>query len=233
MRIALCDGNAASLKNTKKIIYEYANLRGIELLAEEYCSGSKLLENAEEYTLIILDYKLRDINGLETARRLRKKNPACAIIFLSAYTGFILDSFEVAPYRFLLKPLNRDILFAALDDFFKGNSETRPLWVKDGVDTFCLNTGEIIYLEADNKNCYISLRDKKIRCHKTMARVYGALPKRNFGRINRAYVVNFNYISSYSSENVILRNGERLHVGRSYFKSFREEYKSFSGAKVL
>lgn len=233
MRIALCDGNAASLKNTKKIIYEYANLRGIELLAEEYCSGSKLLENAEEYTLIILDYKLRDINGLETARRLRKKNPACAIIFLSAYTGFILDSFEVAPYRFLLKPLNRDILFAALDDFFKGNSENRPLWVKDGVDTFCLNTGEIIYLEADNKNCYISLRDKKIRCHKTMARVYGALPKRNFGRINRAYVVNFNYISSYSSENVILRNGERLHVGRSYFKSFREEYKSFSGAKVL
>lgn len=233
MRIALCDGNALCLKNTKKMIYEYANLRGIELLAEEYYTGTKLLENAAEYPLIILDYNLRGINGLETARQLRKKNPACAIIFLSAYTGFILDSFEVAPYRFLLKPLDREILFAALDDYFKAYTENRPLWVKDGDDTFCLKTGEILYLEADNKNCFISLRDKKIRCHKTMARVYGALPKRNFGRINRAYVVNFKYISSYNSDNVMLRNGERLHVGRSYFKSFREEYKSFSGAKEL
>ncbi|MGN0493655.1 MAG: LytR/AlgR family response regulator transcription factor, partial [Acutalibacteraceae bacterium] len=209
------------------------NLRGIELLVEEYCSGAGLLLNASEYPLFILDYNLRGINGLETAKILRKKSPSCAIIFLSAYTGFVFDSFEVNPHRFLLKPLNKDILFSALDDYFKACSENRPLWVKDGYDTFCLNTGEILYLEADNKNCFISLRDKKIRCHKTMAQVYGALPKRSFGKINRAYVVNFNYISSYSSDNVMLRNGERLHVGRSFFKSFKEEYKSFSGAKEL
>ena len=55
------------------MIYEYANLRGIELLAEEYCTGAKLLENAAEYPLIILDYNLRGVNGLETARQLRKK----------------------------------------------------------------------------------------------------------------------------------------------------------------
>lgn len=233
MRIALCDADANSIKKTKRIIYEYANFRGIELLAEEYSSGAKLISNGTKYPLVILDYNLKDINGLETARRIRKSNTDCTIIFLSSYTGFILDSFKVNPYRFLVKPLDKALLFSALDDFFKARSDNRPLLIKDGGDIFCLSANDILYLEADNKNCYISLRNKKIRCRKTMARVYCELPSEHFGKINRAYVVNFNYISGYNRDAVTLRNGERLHVGRSYFKSFREEYSEFSGAQKL
>lgn len=233
MKIAIGDADSDAIKKTKRFLYEYANLRGIELLAEEFSSGRRLISNGTKYPLIILDYNLRDLNGLETARLIRKSNSDCAIIFLSGYTGFILDSFKVNPYRFLLKPLDKALLFSALDDFFMAQSDNRPLMIKDGGEIFCLSVNDILYLEADNKNCFISLRNKKIRCRKTMARVYGELPHRNFGKINRAYVVNFNYISGYNSDAVTLRNGERLHVGRSYFKSFREEFGEFSGAQKL
>ncbi|MEE1006022.1 MAG: LytTR family DNA-binding domain-containing protein [Acutalibacteraceae bacterium] len=233
MRIALCDADTAAIKITKRILYEYANLRGIELLVEEYASGNELLINKIKYQLVILDYNTGDLNGLETARVLRSCNPDCTIIFLSSYKGFIIDSFEVSPFRFLLKPLDKSLLFSALDDFFKARSDNRPLLIKDGGDTFCLSANEIFYLEADNKNCFISLRNKKIRCRKTMARVYCELPKQHFGKINRAYVVNFNYISGYNRDAVTLRNGEQLHVGRCYFKSFREEFREFSDAMEL
>lgn len=233
MRIALCDADTAAIKITKRILYEYANLRGIELLVEEYASGNELLINKIKYQLVILDYNTGDLNGLETARVLRSCNPDCTIIFLSSYKGFIIDSFKVSPFRFLLKPLDKSLLFSALDDFFKSRSDNRPLLIKDGGDTFCLSANEIFYLEADNKNCFISLRNKKIRCRKTMARVYCELPKRHFGKINRAYVVNFNYISGYNRDAVTLRNGEQLHVGRCYFKSFREEFREFSDAMEL
>lgn len=233
MRIALCDADSDAIKVTKRIIYEYANLRGIELLVEEYASGTELLMNKIKYPLVILDYNIRDLNGLETARLLRKSNPDCAIIFLSSYTGFIFDSFKVSPFRFLLKPLDKILLFSSLDDFFIIRTDNRPIWIKDGGDTFCLSANDILYLEADNKSCYISLRNKKIRCRKTMARVYFELPRQHFGKINRAYVVNFNYISGYNSDAVTLCTGEQLHVGRSYFRSFREEYRAFSGAHQL
>ena len=233
MRIALCDADTSAIKTTKRIIYEYANLHGLELLVEEYSSGSELLINKIKYQLIILDYNTSDLNGLETARILRDNNPSCTIIFLSSYKGFIIESFKVNPFRFLLKPLDKSLLFSALDDFFKARSDSRPLLIKDGEDTFCLSANEIFYLEADNKNCFISLRNKKIRCRKTMARVYCELPKQHFGKINRAYVVNFNYISGYNRDAVTLRNGEQLHVGRCYFKSFREEFRDFFDAKEL
>lgn len=233
MRIALCDADMSAIKITKRIIYEYANLHGIELLVEEYTSGAELLINKIKYQLVILDYNINGLNGLETARILRKSNPDCTIIFLSSYKGFIIESFEVNPFRFLLKPLDRAMLFSALDDFFKSGGASRPLLIKDGGDTFFLSANEILYIEADNKNCFISLRNKKIRCRKTMARVYGELPHQHFGKINRAYVVNFNYISGYNREAVTLRNGEQLHVGRCYFKSFREEFREFSDAQEL
>ncbi len=233
MRIALCDGNMTTIGKTKQMIYEYANFRHIELLVEEYGSGAGLLASGIKYPLIILDYEIRDINGLETARLLRKSGASCTIIFLSAYTGFILESFQVKPYRFLLKPLDRRILFAALDDFFKERTDDRPIWIKDGDNTFCLNTNDIYYLEAANKNCFVILRNKKIRCHKTMARLYGVLPENHFGKINRAYVVNFNYIAGYSSDSVTLHSGERLHISRSYSKSFKEKYRDFSKPREL
>lgn len=233
MRIALCDSDISALKATKKVIYEYANIHGIELLVEEYSSGAELLINKIKYRLVILDYTTNDLNGLETARILRKSNPDCAIIFLSSFKEFIIESFKVNPFRFLLKPLDKSLLFSALDDFFKYRSDNRPILIKDGGDTFCLNANEIFYLEADNKNCYISLRNKKIRCRKTMARVYCELPHQHFGKINRAYVVNFNYISGYNREAVTLRNGEQLHVGRCYFKSFREEFREYSDIQEL
>ncbi|MEE1238630.1 MAG: LytTR family DNA-binding domain-containing protein [Acutalibacteraceae bacterium] len=233
MRIALCDADTTAAKITKRFIYEYANLHGIELLVEEYTSGNNLLINKIKYQLVILDYNTSDLNGLETARIIKSSNPTCTIVFLSSYKGFIIESFKVNPFRFLLKPLDKSLLFSALDDFFKSRSDTRPILIKDGSDTFCLNANEIFYLEADNKNCFISLRNKKIRCRKTMARVYGELPHQNFGKINRAYVVNFNYISVYNREAVTLRNGEQLHVGRCYYKSFREEFKEFWNTKEL
>ena len=74
MRIALCDSDISALKATKKVIYEYANIHGIELLVEEYSSGAELLINKIKYRLVILDYTTNDLKGLETARILRKSN---------------------------------------------------------------------------------------------------------------------------------------------------------------
>ncbi len=233
MYIAICDADNAAADEIKHLIYEYANLRGLEPVVSVYNSGRRLLADALKYPLVMLGSSSIDLDGLETAGLLRKKNGFCAIIFLSACTGFILDAFKVRPYRFLLKPVNKKAFFAALDDFFGDCSRIKPLWIKDGAETFCVNAGEIFYLEADNKNCLIALRENKIHCRKTMARVCDALPESCFCKINRAYIVNLNHIAAYNSESVRLLNGERLHVSRGYFKSFKSKYRNFLSPEEL
>lgn len=232
MRIAICDGDIKAAESTKKAVYGYAATRNLDLLVEIYDSGSALLQSGTDYMLIILEYNTKGTNGLETAEKLRERNCRSTIVFLSAYTEFVFDAFKVMPYRFLCKPLENGQLFSVLDDFFVACTE-RPLWIKNGNDTFCLSSEDIFYLEADNKNCYIGLKNRKLRCKKTMERVFGTLPKNRFCKINRAYIVNFNYISAYNSDMIALTNGERLHISRSYYKSFREEYRSFADPYLL
>ncbi len=233
MRIALCDSDIECIRKHKQMIYKYANNHRMEIVVDEYRSGTELLACRRSYALVILEYRTNTLNGLETAALLRKSNNSCKIVFLSAYTGFIFESFKVNPYRFLVKPIDEKILFKLLDDFFETRADDRPLWIKDGDDTVCLNTNDIFYLEADNKHCIIGLRNKKIHCRKTMAHVYDELPKNHFCKINRAYVVNFKYISEYNSDEIRLDNGTGLHISRSYYKSFKNEFRSFAEPQEL
>lgn len=232
MRIAICDGDTVAAEETKRAIYRYAAERNFDLFVEVYSSGIDLLKSKSDYLLIILEYHILGPNGLETAEKLMENKCKSTVIFLSDYSEFVFDAFKVSPYRFLCKPLDNERLFSVLDDFFIVYNE-RPLWIKNGNDTFCLTAKDILYLEADNKNCYIGLKNSKLLCKKTMARVFCSLPKNRFCKINRAYVVNFNYISAYNSDMIALTNGEKLHVSRSYYKSFREEYQSFADPRVL
>mgnify|MGYP002515860886 FL=1 len=233
MRIAICDSDTKSIKTTKQTIYEYLSLKNIDAVVDEFSSGVQLLKNQYRYSIAILEYNTGDLNGLETARVMRKNDPFCIIIFLSHYTGFILDTFKVSAYRFLLKPLRKDQLFSALNDYFFSEIYNRPLWVRNGDDTFCFNTGDIFYIEADNKNCLINLDGEIIRCNKTMAAVYNLLPKSHFCKVNRAFIVNLDCVSAYSNESVYLTNGACLPVSRNYYKSFKNEYYIYSAPCVI
>ena len=229
MRIAICDQNDMETKKLKIALYAYSNLQKMELLVDCFRQGEQLLCSSAKYNLVFIDYALSGMNGLQTAKAVKKASPDSTIIFLSATTGgFILNSFEVSPFRFLLKPVNQKLLFETLQDYFQTPDLKRPLWIKNGVDTICMNTGDILYLEADNKHCVIGLRDRKVPCRKTMAAVYDNLPKRHFCKINRAYVVNFSYIEGYNKNLIRLKNGESLYISRTYYKSFQQEYRSFA-----
>ena len=83
MRIAICDSDTKSIKTTKQTIYEYLSLKNIDAVVDEFSSGVQLLKNEYRYSIAILEYNTGDLNGLETARVMRKNDPFCIIIFLS------------------------------------------------------------------------------------------------------------------------------------------------------
>ena len=58
MRIAICDKDKGCAEKTKKMIYDYANERRLDLLVEIYDSSEALLRSVNDYLLIILDYHI-------------------------------------------------------------------------------------------------------------------------------------------------------------------------------
>ncbi|MDR1753781.1 MAG: LytTR family DNA-binding domain-containing protein [Eubacterium sp.] len=228
MRLAICDDDNALIQTLKPVIYQYANSRKFELVIDAYNSGEALLQTQTIYDIILLDYQMGELDGLSTARKLREKNINCAIIFMTNYPHFVYEAFEVSAFRFFEKPLAHSKLYAALDDYFKMHGNDYPILLQHNRETVQVNTKDIVFLEAKNKYCDIHLTRDQMLCAKTMAVISRLLPKNHFYKVNRAFIINLNYISKYNNDEISLKNGEKVHVSRSYLKAFKAAYREYS-----
>ena len=233
MRVAICDDERIFRDELKSAVYDYSNKFRLEIAVDEFFGGEGLLRTDVKYDIIILDYKMHGIDGLETARKLRERNVNCTIIFLTSFPHFVYESFEVDTFRFLEKPLDVEKLHRAFDDYFRMYGNNYPVLLKIAGDVRCIETNDIVFLEADNKNCYIHLEREQLYCSRTMATIEKMMPKGNFYKINKAFIVNFNYIDRYDNEFIYFKNNERAHVSRKYLTSFKSAYMAYTRSRML
>lgn len=224
MKIAICNSNKNYLKMLKNTIYCFAEFKRMDLIVDCYIKGEAMLDSHMKYEMIILCSKTSDNTALEIAKKIREYDDNCAIIFLCQDTSFVLEAFKVKAFRFLKEPIKQSDILSVMEDYFEMRGYNYFLWVKSGTDIYCVNTGEIMYLEANNKNCFIHSESKQLKCNRTMARVYNALPESHFLKINRAFIVNIDYVSGYNKQHVFLKNGEALRVTRNFFEEFEMNY---------
>jgi len=229
MKIAVCDDEKYFRDEVKDIVYTYSNKHRLDIVIDEYLCGEDLLNAPDvKYDMILLDYQMGELNGLETAKALRKRNIDCIIIFITSHPDVVYDAFEVSAYRFLTKPLDAAKLTKALDDYFSAYGSDYSVLLKFDRSTVCVQVRDIVYLEADNKKCYVRLTDGEYHCSKAMTTIASVLPDNIFYRVHNAYIVNFNYILSYDNKSIRLRNGAIVHMSRKYFPQFKNAYRAFA-----
>lgn len=105
VQIALCDDNGAFLSKMGKQV-EYAFLsQKIECKIKCFLSGRKLLiENkVNPFDVLFLDIDMPEVSGFDLAKELKTVNPNCYIIFVTAHSEMVYDSFYFQPLNFITK----------------------------------------------------------------------------------------------------------------------------------
>jgi|GEM_PF-6762555 len=141
MRIAICDDERSVVSNLHSFLCSYANNHRFEVVIDRFYSGEALIKSSGAYDIIFLDYKMGNLNGLETAKILRERNLTCKIVFLTSYPQFIYESFKVDTFRFLEKPVNPDELTETLEGYFKMFGHDRVLRLRSSEREICTVTG--------------------------------------------------------------------------------------------
>lgn len=236
MRVAVCDDERKFSDEVRSAVYDYSNMHHLEIAVDSYQSGEALLRSTKRYHMILMDYKMGGINGIETAAALRERNMNCTIIFLTSYPQECIHSaFEVDTFRFLDKPLDVAEFYRALDDYFRKYGNNYPLLLTIDRNVVHVQTNDIMYLEADNKCCYVHLAGhESLHCAKPLAVVAGMVPKSIFFKVHRSFIVNLNYIRKYDKKrHIYFKNGNYIFVSRSYYSAFREAYLDYAGGRVV
>ena len=119
MLIAICDDEAFFRDELRSYLVEYGKSRRTLVEIFEYSNGETLCSSDYAFDMVFLDYQMPGIDGMETARLLRRRNHRCNIVFVTNFPNFMIESFEVNPYRFYIKPVCKDKIFAMLDEYIR------------------------------------------------------------------------------------------------------------------
>lgn len=227
MKIAICDDQMAMHTELKKHLENYAQKRNLIMIYNDYTNGFDLISSQNEYDIIFMDYQMAEIDGLETARQIRKKNNETAIIFLTSFPDIVFDTFEVNAYRFLVKPIDDKKLEFALDSFLADNDESNYILIKTDDSNKKININDIIYIEASDKYCNIRTNEGTILFKKTLSEIEKMLPEDKFFRCHRTYLVGFRHIVSHTSTDILFDNKERALISRVKISPFKKAFTNY------
>lgn len=227
MRVAICDDDKTMQTTIVKLLNEYKQLRAIDVYVDKFDNGYDLLRSSKEYEIVFMDYQMEGIDGMETSRLIRSTNKECIIIFVSAYPEVAVDSYEVNTFRFIVKPINKQKLFKAIDDYLKTIDYDDLLILKTHEGTWKIKMSDIIYAEAKGKHTIIRTSKKTFEIYIHLKKIEDKLPPEKFFRCQRSYIAGFAHIDNHTDTEIFFDNGERARIGKAYTVKFKAAFREY------
>ncbi len=232
----------------REIIKQYLKeIDSVEVIAEcaDGFSGLKSISELKP-DLVFLDIQMPRLTGIELVEVLTEKPE---IIFTTAYDQFAIRAFELNAVDYLLKPFQKRRFLNAVEKaidkirsatgnripsnqlFDKKPESSSPLnriIVRKGNAINLIPVEQIRYVEAQDDYVMIYHDKGKALKQQTMKYYEGNLPKDEFVRIHRSYIVKVDQIKliepySRDSHVAILQSGDKLPVSRAGYKHLKEE----------
>lgn len=222
MKFALCESRGESTAKTVEIIENYAKENGIIIEYEVFERFEYLDGRLDEFDLFIIDYTLPDMNGIEFSKKIREKySNKKVIIFVTASSDIVYDSFEVRPYRFILKPVDECKLRKAIDDFISDYESAKKILFRFGSTIYTVRMNTIRFIESQNKYSEVNMCDSKVfKSRESLAAFEKALNSKSFYRTHRSFIVNVNSIIKIENRVCTLDNGVEIPISKSRYADF-------------
>lgn len=156
MNIAICDDDSTFRNSLEKHLRHYFDERSISLNFFHFTCGEDLINEELFFDLVFLDVEMEKINGIDTGKELKRKNPHNIIFVITAFDGYLDDAFKIHAFRFLKKPLSVVRLYNALDDAAELiNNEMIVFYDVQSASDVRIYTNDIIFVEIAKKKTKI------------------------------------------------------------------------------
>ena len=235
IKIALCDDEAKILDEVSSYINKYAEKKSNQRIEICRFDSAKALDFAlddeKSFDIFVLDVYIGKEMGTALARKIRKRGIESPIIFLTTSVEHAPESFETSTLRYLIKPLDPQKLYEAMDVALMQVEKMRERFIKfkteNGVKS--VNASHIIYSEAHAHYQHITLLDGlTIRVRMTVAELYGVLAKHDgFARVGSAYIVNLRNIMNVSGSEVHLTGDIIIPIPRGKHTELKKAFWDF------
>lgn len=200
------------------VIEQYAEWVPFLLLKKSFVSVKEALAflKNERVDCVFLDVKMPDLLGTELARILQGQTQ---IVFITAYSEYAVQGFEVQALDYLLKPIEFDRFLqtanrvhAQLSQRVEGQGS---IFVKEGYDWIRVQLNEVQYIQSDTNLLFIYERNRRVITRMTMTEMLSLLPTERFIRVHKSYIVAVDSIQKIERHQLCLAKAT-IPIGELY-----------------
>ena len=230
MKIAVVDDIQFHRNLLINTLNEYVSKNGfIFYQIDEFESGEEFLKSFKKgnYDIIFLDIYMNELNGIETAKILRKQDIVVKLVFISSCNDYASESYSVQADYYLLKPFGETEiaqLFTRLDII---DSESKVmLTLPDGQSVLIQS---ILYTTFYGHYVTIHCKDEyivKLRCTQGKFQDFMA-PYQDFAIASKGIIVNFNSVDCINLDHFIMNNEKPIPISRRNYFLIKEAYSAF------
>lgn len=219
-KIAICDDSEIDREYVSNLVMAWSKGTEHTVQVDLFSSAEKFLfhyEDENDYDILLLDIEMGDMDGVTMAKKLRCDNDTVQIIFITGYSDYISEGYEVAALHYLMKPVNQDKLFSVL------NRAVEKLAKNEKVLNFEIS-GEMVRVPvyqiryADVFGNYVTIHaTTDITVKMTLGELGKSLDER-FYRAGRSVIINLTQISRVTKTEIKLADGTVIPLPRGAYE---------------
>jgi len=219
-KVAICDDSDADRRYIMNMVRSWASAAGHEVQIDGFPSAESFLfryAGESDYDILLLDIEMGAMDGVTMAKELRKSNDTVQIIFITGYSDYISEGYEVAALHYLMKPVNEEKLCLVLD------RAAEKLAKNEQVLNFEVS-GEMVRVPiyqiryADVIGNYVTVHAQTdVTVKMTLGELEKQLDER-FYRVGRSALVNLTQISRVTRTEIRLNDGTAIPLPRGAYE---------------
>ena len=219
-RFAICDDDGDYAGYIDGLAAQWARQAGVELETERFPSAEAFLfryAERKDFDVLLLDIEMTGMDGVELAKAVRRDDDGVQIVFVTGYTDYIAEGYEVSALHYLTKPVDRDKLFQVLNRAVGRLARNEPVLTMElPGETVRVPLSKIRYIDVLHNYATVhAVRDYAVK------RSLGELEKEldsRFFRVGRSCIINLAYVQRATRVEAELTTGERVPLPRGQYE---------------
>lgn len=218
-KIAICDDSDTDRRYILNMVERWAESAAHKVHVDTFPSAESFLFHYEEesdYDILLLDIEMGGMDGVTMAKRLRSGNDTVQIVFITGYSDYISEGYEVAALHYLMKPVKEEKLFSVLDRAAEKLAKNEKILNFE-------TAGEMVRVPiyqiryADVLGNYVTVHAlSDVTAKMTLGELEKQLDER-FYRVGRSTIVNLTQISRVTKTEIRLSDGAIIPLPRGAY----------------
>lgn len=229
LKIFVCEDIKEHCDNYKQIIKTLEN--DLSTKTEYFLTAESLIERLKQIDteklefpqLILLDIELPRMDGITVSKQIHEINEDIFLVFVTAFAEYAVKGYGVNAFRYLVKPLNEEVMRELFSDIRKEIHKRKHIFVRTREGEMLLSLKDVIYIGAEDKYTVLYTKQKHYITDVSLKKYEEDLVPFGFYRVHRKYLVNLYHHKGLQTGKVLLSEGNVLSTSKRRMADYQNK----------